>query len=93
MHQAVSTSSLAIIFISLAGWGQLAILEPLSSGVTAYTTGFVDWGAAVPLFSAGFVGGLIGAWLSNKLSRRTLQISFAILALFVAFNLLYEVYG
>jgi uncharacterized membrane protein YfcA len=93
MHQAVSTSSLAIVFISLAGWGQLALLDPVGGGVSAYTTGFVDWGAAVPLFSAGFIGGLIGAWLSNKLSRRTLQISFAILALFVAANLLYEVYG
>jgi uncharacterized membrane protein YfcA len=93
MHQAVSTSSLAIIFISMAGWGQLALLDPMSGGVSPYTTGFVDWGAAVPLFTAGFAGGILGAWFSNKLSRRKLQISFAVLALVVAVNLLYEVFG
>ncbi len=92
IKQAVSISSLAIVTISLAGWVQLGSMDPAGGGLTAWTFGYVDFGAALPLVIGGLLGGFAGAWLNLKLNRRLLQWGFALLALSVALKLLSDVY-
>lgn len=93
IKQAVSVSSLAIVIISLAGWLQLGAMDPSGGGLTAYSFGYVDFGAALPLVIGGLAGGFAGAWLNLKLNRRLLQWGFALLALSVAVKLLTDVFG
>lgn len=91
MEKAVSISSLAIVLISLGGWGQLAWMDVTAAGITHYTLGYVDFGAALPLVIGGFSGGFAGAWINLKIKRRYLQWGFAALAIVVAIKLLSEV--
>lgn len=89
--KAVSISSLAIVFISLSGWLQLAMQES-GATLTQYAIGLVDFGAALPLAIGGLSGGFFGAYLNQKISRRYLQIAFAALAVGMAIKLLAEVF-
>lgn len=89
--KAVSISSLAIVFISLSGWLQLAMQES-GGALTTYVIGLVDFGAALPLAAGGLAGGFAGAFLNQKISRRYLQVSFALLAVGMAVKLLAEVF-
>lgn len=90
--KAVSISSLAIVFISLSGWLQLAFNTSAGS-LTAYHFGSVDFGAALPLALGGLGGGFLGALMNLKIDRRYLQFAFSLLALAMAVKLLSEVYG
>lgn len=89
-QKAVSISSLAIVFISLGGSLQLGLITPDSAGLTAYTIGFVDFGAALPLAFGGLLGGFAGAWINVLINRKYLQWAFAALAVSVAAQLLFE---
>ncbi|MDX1586267.1 MAG: sulfite exporter TauE/SafE family protein [Balneolaceae bacterium] len=89
--KAVSVSSLAIVFISLSGWLQLAFTGS-EGGMTPYYLGNVDFGAALPMAVGGLAGGFFGAMLNLKINRKYLQISFALLAIAMAVKLLAEVY-
>lgn len=91
-QKAVSISSLAIVFISLSGWLQLALTNHNMTALTSYYLGYVDFGAALPLAVSGLIGGFLGAWLHMKINRRYLQLSFAVLAIGMAFKLLWEVF-
>lgn len=89
--RAVSISSLAIVFISLSGWLQLALSKTAVS-LTPYHAGFVDFGAALPLAFGGLLGGFLGAFLNLKIDRRYLQVAFAALAVGMAVKLFLEVF-
>lgn len=90
--KAVSISSMAIIFISLSGWLQLAFSDNVVPGLTEYQIGFVDFGAALPLAVGGLAGGFLGALINLKIDRTYLQYAFAVLALVMAVKLLTEVF-
>lgn len=87
----VSISSLAIVFISLSGWVQLALQEA-GNTLTHYHIGSVDFGAALPLAFSGLLGGFLGAFLNLKIERKFLQFAFAALAVGMAVKLLSEVF-
>lgn len=89
--KAVSISSLAIVFISLSGWLQLA-LAPGDGALTSWHWGYVDFGAALPMAAGGMGGGFLGAYLNLKINRKYLQFAFAVLAIVMAVKLLTEVY-
>ena len=89
--KAVSISSLAIVFISLSGWLQLA-LTPGDGALTIWHWGYVDFGAALPMAAGGLAGGFLGAYLNLKINRKYLQFAFALLAIGMAVKLLTEVY-
>lgn len=90
--RAVSTSSLAIVVISLSGWVQLGFSGNGMQALTAYYWGYVDFGAALPLAAGGLLGGFLGALINLKINRRYLQYAFAVLAVGMALKLLVEVF-
>ncbi|MDZ7773064.1 MAG: sulfite exporter TauE/SafE family protein [Balneolaceae bacterium] len=89
-QKAVSISSLAIVIISLSGWGQLALLES-GPALTAYTVGQVDFGAALPLALGGLAGGFLGAMWNVRIRRAYLQVAFSVLAVGMAARLIWEI--
>ena len=91
-QKAVSISSLAIVFIALSGWLQLAVAVGDVQALTIWHWGYVDFGAALPLAAGGLAGGFIGAWLNMILDRWYLQLAFAVLAVVMAVRLLAEVF-
>ena len=90
--RAVSISSLAIVLISLSGWGQLAFFNGSTQTLTPYHIGYVDFGAALPLAVGGLLGGFVGALFNLKIKRRYLQYAFSVLAVAMAIKLLMEVF-
>lgn len=91
-QKTVSVSSLAIVFISVSGWVQLAFLDNPGGSLTGYVMGMVDFGAALPLSAGGLVGGFAGALLNLKISRKYLQYGFALLAIGMVVKLLSDVF-
>lgn len=90
-RKAVSVSHLGMIIMVTSGWGQLALEPGAISGITEYTIGYVDFGAALPLSVGGLVGGFGGAMLNHKISRKYLQWGFAILAIAMAGRLIWGI--
>jgi len=93
LRKAISISSLAIVFISLSGWLQFAISGGRVSGMTAYTWGYVDFGAALPLVFGGFIGGFGGVYINHLIRQSLLQWIFAVLAVALAARLLWDVFA
>lgn len=90
--KSVSVSSLAIVLISLSGWGQLAFFNGETETLSSFSIGYVDFGAAFPLAVGGLLGGFAGALFNLKINRRYLQYAFAVLAVGMAIKLLVEVF-
>ncbi|SMO77662.1 sulfite exporter TauE/SafE family protein [Gracilimonas mengyeensis] len=90
-RKAVSVSHLAMIIMVTSGWVQLAIEPGAVSGLTGYSIGFVDFGAALPLSLGGLIGGFGGAFLNHKIKRKYLQWGFAIMAIAMAARLLWSI--
>lgn len=90
-RKAVSISQLAMTIMIFSGWFQLAILDNTMPGITEFTLGFVDFGAALPLSLGGLVGGFTGAYLNQRINRKILQWGFALLAVIMAGRLLWGV--
>lgn len=90
--RAVSTSSLAIVIISLSAFIQLGFSGNEVQALTSYHWGYVDFGAALPLAVGGLLGGFVGALINLKINRRYLQYAFAVLAVGMAVKLLAEVF-
>lgn len=91
-QKTVSVSSLAIVFISLSGWTQLALLNGEGASLTGYALGVVDFGAALPLSAGGLAGGFAGAYINLKIGRKYLQYGFALLAVAMVVKLLSDVF-
>lgn len=92
IKKTVSISSTAIVLISLSGWAQIAVITSNQAGLTAYTLGHVDFGAALPLVVGATIGGFAGAWLSNKISQKWLAWLFALLAVSISIKLIVSVF-
>lgn len=89
--KAVSTSSLAIVMISLSGWMQFAFLSGSPAGVTNYTQGFVDFGTGLPLILGAFLGGFFGVRIGTYIKQSHLQIGFSILVCIVAIVMVWSI--
>jgi uncharacterized membrane protein YfcA len=89
--KAVSVSHLAMILMVTSGWLQLALEPGAVSGVTEFSMGYVDFGAAFPLAIGGLIGGFGGAFLNQKIKRKYLQWGFAILAVAMATRLIWGI--
>ncbi|MFN1834718.1 sulfite exporter TauE/SafE family protein [Balneola sp. MJW-20] len=91
-RKTVSVSQLGMTIMVFTGWFQLALLENNLPGISPYTFGFVDFGAALPLSIGGLIGGFAGAFLNHKVKRRYLQWGFAILAFVMASRLIWTTF-
>ncbi len=88
-RKVVSISSMAITLITLSGWGQLALLSPVSESYSGLSLGYVDFGMALPLIIGGLYGARYGVGLVHVFRLRTLEIGFGLLVLFVVARLIY----
>ena len=91
-RKTVSVSQLAMTIMIFTGWIQLAMTANHLPGITNFTLGFVDFGAALPLSMGGLFGGFAGALLNHKIDRKILQWGFAVLAVIMATRLLWSVF-
>lgn len=90
-RKTVSVSHFGMVIMVFSGWLQLA-LEPGSvSGITSFSIGYVDFGAALPLSIGGLAGGFGGAYLNHQINRQYLQWGFAVLAVIMAGRLLWGI--
>jgi Ca2+/H+ antiporter, TMEM165/GDT1 family len=78
---AVFSSTFITIF--LAEMGDKTQLVTLLMSVESQSPWIVFLGAAIALITTSLLGVLIGYWLSKKLSPKTLDLSVAILLLFI----------
>lgn len=92
-RKAVSVSQLGMTILILSGLVQLVLIQVDTPGLTEFTLGFVDFGAALPLAFGGLIGGFGGAYLNHKINRKYLQWGFALLAVVMAGRLLWGVFG
>lgn len=88
-RKVVSISSTAIVFITLSGWLQLAVLTTETSGISGFHLGYVDLGIALPLIISSFFGARYGVALLHIVRLRTLEIAFGILLIVVLGRLMY----
>lgn len=93
VRKAVSISSLAIVFISLSGWLQYALLTDAPPGASSVTLGYVDFGTALPLIAGAFIGGFAGVRLGKFVNQRLLYLLFALLITVIAISMLGELFG
>lgn len=91
-RKAVSVSQLAMVLMVTVGWVQLALEAGAVAGLTNYTIGYVDFGAALLLSIGGLIGGFGGVLLNHKIRRKYLQWGFAVLAVAMAGRLLYSIW-
>lgn len=90
--KAVSISHLGMTLMITVGLIQL-LLQPVdTAGISSYTFGYVDVGAALPLSGGGLIGALVGTNLSRKINRSYLQWGFALLATIMGGRLLLSVF-
>ncbi len=91
-RKAVSVSQLAMIIMVFSGWIQYAFITHDYAGISDYTLGYIDFGAALPLSIGGLIGGFGGALLNHKINRKILQWGFSILAFVMASRLIWSVF-
>lgn len=91
--KAVSVSHLGMTILIITGVIQLALIDISSSGISPYTFGYVDFGAALPLAFGGLIGANFGTILNHKIKRQYLQWGFAVLVTVMAVRLLWGVFG
>ncbi|HEY9596740.1 MAG TPA: TMEM165/GDT1 family protein, partial [Cyanophyceae cyanobacterium] len=83
--------SSTFITIFLAEMGDKTQLATLLMSAQSQSPWIVFAGAAVALISTSLLGVLIGHWLSQKLSPKTIETSAAILLLFISATLFWDV--
>lgn len=92
-RKAVSVSQLGMTILIISGVVQLALIENPTSGISEFTLGYVDFGAALPLAIGGLFGGFGGALLNQKINRSYLQWGFALLSIIMGSRLLWSVFS
>ena len=90
--KALSISHLGMVLMIGIGLAQLAFSDVATPGISEYSLGYIDFGAALPLVIGGLFGAYAGAYLNPKLPRRILQWSFALLAVVMGSRLLLSVF-
>jgi len=88
IRKVIATSSLVVVLVALAGWLQLALETVKESGISSYTLGYVDLGAATPLVIGSLSGAVIGVRLGQYVNKKTLQRIFGFIAILLALKLL-----
>jgi uncharacterized membrane protein YfcA len=92
IYKTVSISAFSIMWISMFGWLQFALLyHPLQS-LTSHSVGYLDFGTALPLIIGGFIGARLGVWANQKIKPKILHWIFATFALLIAIRLIVETY-
>lgn len=89
IRKVTATSSVVVVLLALAGWFQLAILDA-GTGISSYTLGFVDIGAALPLVIGSFAGALFGLHIAARVNRKRLQQIFGVLAVLLGLKLWWD---
>lgn len=77
-HVATSTSMFVIFLSAITGFA------------THWLQGNIDWLAAVWIAPGAWIGGQLGAWISNHLSGKGLLIAFRVAIIFMAFRMIWE---
>lgn len=89
IRKVTATSSVVVVLLALSGWLQLAILDA-GNGITAFTLGFVDIGAAMPLVIGSFAGAIFGLRIAVYVNRKRLQQLFGVLAVLLGMKLCWD---
>ncbi len=89
MRKVTAMSSVVVVLLALAGWFQLAILDA-GKGITEYSLGYVDIGAALPLVIGSFAGALFGLRIAVHVNRKRLQQIFGVLAVLLGLKLWWD---
>lgn len=89
MRKVTAMSSVVVVVVALAGWIQLSILDA-GMGITEYSIGYVDLGAALPLVMGSFAGALFGLRLGAYSNRKRLQQIFGVLAVLLGLKLWWD---
>jgi uncharacterized membrane protein YfcA len=84
------TSTMVVILLAFSGWIQLALLEPSSPGLSQYSWGHVDFGAALPLVIGSAGGALFGVRIAQHVNRKRLQQLFGLLAILLGLKLWWD---
>lgn len=90
LRKVIATSSLVVVLVALAGWLQLALATVDEVGMSPYTWGYVDFGAATPLVIGSFSGALIGVRLGQHVNKKNLQRIFGFVAIALALKLWWD---
>lgn len=77
--------------IFLAEMGDKTQLATLLMSAESQSPWVVFTGAAIALIATSLIGVLIGSWLSQRLSPKTIETSAGLLLLFISFSLLWDV--
>ena len=91
-RKSVSVSQLGMTILILSGVVQLSLVNVDITGLTEFSSGYVDFGAALPLSFGGLIGGFGGVYLNHRINRKFLQWGFAVLAVVMAGRLLLSVF-
>jgi uncharacterized protein len=89
IRKVTATSSVVVVLLALAGWFQLAILDA-GKGISTYSIGYVDIGAALPLVIGSFAGALFGLRIAVYVNRKRLQQIFGVLAVLLGLKLWWD---
>lgn len=90
IRKVVAISSLVVVLLALSGWLQLAVVPSTSHGISEFTWGHVDFGAALPLVVGSFLGAMFGMRMAKHVNRKALQRIFAFLAIGLALKLWWD---
>jgi putative Ca2+/H+ antiporter (TMEM165/GDT1 family) len=77
--------------IFLAEMGDKTQLATLLMSAESQSPWVVFGGAAIALIATSLIGVLIGSWLSQRLSPKTLETSAGLLLLFISLSLLWDI--
>ena len=101
LRKSVSVAQFAIVIISMAGFIQYMMRSPNADivsqashyvTVTAYTVGYLDFGASLPLVIGSFIGAGFGVWIQDRINTSRIKFIFGILVIFVSIRMFLELW-
>jgi uncharacterized membrane protein YfcA len=90
IRKVVVTSTFVVVILALSGWLQFGLLSTTSKGISSFTWGYVDFGAALPLVIGSFIGAITGVRVAHRVNRKRLQQLFGFLAIALALKLWWD---